>query len=113
MMIHDITAAVGANKKRRRVGRGTGSGRGKTSERGHKGAGARTGFKAKLLNEGGGMPLYRRLPIRGFSNAPFTVRYQVVNVGQLVTLSPGIPALSAGVTLMPCMPQAFTSSIPT
>ncbi len=86
MMIHDITAKVGADAKRWRVGRGPGSGSGKTSGRGHKGAGARAGWRGRTLQEGGALPLFRRVPIRGFSNANFTVRYQVVNVGQLDAL---------------------------
>ena len=83
MMIHDITAAAGASRKRRRIGRGTGSGRGKTCGRGHKGSGARAGAGGRPLGEGGALPLYRRLPIRGFSNVNFTEVYQVVNVGDL------------------------------
>ncbi|MCG3181104.1 MAG: 50S ribosomal protein L15 [Phycisphaerae bacterium] len=83
MMLHDITAAVGASKKHRRRGRGTGSGRGKTSGRGHKGQLARAGSRQHALKEGGSIPMYRRLPIRGFSNFGFTTEYQVVNVADL------------------------------
>ncbi len=83
MMIEQITSKAGAHRRRRRIGRGIGSGRGKTSGRGHKGGGARAGWGGRTLNEGGALPLFRRVPIRGFSNARFQVRYQVVNVGQL------------------------------
>jgi large subunit ribosomal protein L15 len=80
MMIHEITEQVGKYKARKRVGRGRGSGRGKTSGRGHKGAGSRAGFRHRFGYEGGQMPLTRRLPKRGFSNAPFRNEYHIVNV---------------------------------
>lgn len=80
MMIHEITEKAGAHKKRKRVGRGRSSGLGKTSGRGHKGAGSRAGHSDKVYFEGGQMPLVRRIPKRGFTNAPFRTDYQVVNV---------------------------------
>lgn len=80
MNITDITKAAGAHRRRKRVGRGEASGMGKTSGRGTKGAGSRTGWKQRLLFEGGAMPLFRRLPKRGFSNVVFATRYQVVNL---------------------------------
>ncbi|MBM4102668.1 MAG: 50S ribosomal protein L15 [Planctomycetes bacterium] len=83
MYIHEITSIAGAYQKRKRVGRGKGSGHGKTSGRGHKGDRSRSGFSLPLVFEGGQMPLFRRLPKRGFSNVNFTVRYEVVNVSQL------------------------------
>lgn len=83
MMAHEITAKAGAHKRSRRIGRGTGSGRGKTSGRGHKGQGSRPGSQQHPLNEGGGLPLYRRLPIRGFSNARFATPVEIVNVADL------------------------------
>lgn len=83
MYIHEITAIAGAHKKRKRVGRGTGSGHGKTCGRGQKGDGSRSGFSIPLTYEGGQMPLFRRIPKRGFNNANFTARYEVVNVSQL------------------------------
>jgi large subunit ribosomal protein L15 len=83
MYMHDITCIAGANKKRNRVGRGKGSGHGKTSGRGSKGDRSRSGNSRRLAYEGGQMPLYRRLPKRGFNNANFTLRYEVVNVAQL------------------------------
>lgn len=69
--------------ERKRVGRGLGSGLGKTCGRGTKGHGARESFHGKLGFEGGQMPLYRRVPKRGFSNARYKVTYSVINVGDL------------------------------
>jgi len=83
MLSNEITAIAGAHKKRNRVGRGRGTGRGKTCGRGHKGAHSRSGWSAKALYEGGQMPLFRRLPKRGFSNANFARRYAIVNVSEL------------------------------
>ena len=74
--------ADGAKKKRKRVGRGPGSGHGKTACRGHKGQKARSGAKSRPWFEGGQMPLQRRVPKRGFTNI-FSREYQVVNVGDL------------------------------
>ena len=74
--------SVGATKPRKRVGRGPGSGHGKTASRGHKGLKARSGGKPALGFEGGQMPLQRRLPKRGFTNI-FKVVYQIVNVKDL------------------------------
>src|SRR5437773_9432209 len=74
--------AMGANKTRKRVGRGEGSGHGKTSTRGSNGAGSRSGHKFKAGFEGGQMPLARRLPKFGF-HSPFRVEYQVVNVDRI------------------------------
>ena len=83
MYSNEITAIAGANKKRNRVGRGKGSGHGKTSGRGSNGAKSRAGCAIPLTYEGGQMPLFRRLPKRGFNNANFTARYEIVNVEQL------------------------------
>jgi len=74
--------AVGATKPRKRVGRGPGSGHGKTASRGHKGLKARSGGKPAPGFEGGQMPLQRRLPKRGFTNI-FKVVYQIVNIKEL------------------------------
>jgi large subunit ribosomal protein L15 len=74
---------------RRRIGRGIGSGSGKTSGRGHKGQGARSGYSRKPGHEGGQMPIYRRLPKRGFTNARFRTDYTVVNVGALGVFESG------------------------
>jgi large subunit ribosomal protein L15 len=85
MNITEITKAAGARPNRKRVGRGEGSGWGKTSGRGHKGHKARSGGKKGmgLLGEGGAFPLFRRLPKVGFNNKNFTTRYQVVNLTAL------------------------------
>lgn len=82
MELHTLTPKKGARKDRRRVGRGPGSGNGKTAGRGHKGAGSRSGTKQRRNFEGGQMPLVRRLPKRGFTNI-FRVEMAIVNIGQL------------------------------
>src|SRR5258705_4833937 len=86
MRLDDLRPAPGSNKKRKRVGRGDGSGHGKTSGRGHKGQGARSGGNVQPGFEGGQMPLQRRLPKRGFHN-PFRVQMSVVNLKQLEALA--------------------------
>jgi large subunit ribosomal protein L15 len=83
MMLNDITTAAGAHKRRKRVGRGESSGHGKTSGRGTKGAQSRGGFSTRPLTEGGQMPVFRRLPKRGFSNFHFRTEYVVVNLADL------------------------------
>lgn len=83
MMIHDITALVGQYKKRKRVGRGPGSG-GKRSGRGQKGAGSRSGNSAKKAFEGGQMPYFRRLRKAGFTNANFRTLFWTVNIRDIV-----------------------------
>jgi len=85
MMIHDITAKAGRYPARKRVGRGRSSGLGKTSGRGHKGAGSRSGHAKKLAFEGGQMPYFRRLPKRGFGNSNFRTDFWLVNLGALVS----------------------------
>lgn len=88
MKLNDLRPAAGSNKKRKRVGRGDGSGHGKTSGRGHKGQGARSGAGTRPGFEGGQMPLQRRLPKRGFHN-PFRVEMAVVNLEQLEVFPSG------------------------
>ena len=83
MDLSNLTNVPGARHRRKRVGRGGGSGMGKTSTRGHKGAGARKGHKHKLTFEGGQMPLVRRLPKRGFNNARFNAKALGVNLADL------------------------------
>ncbi|MFQ5737909.1 MAG: 50S ribosomal protein L15 [Acidobacteriota bacterium] len=82
MTLQELRPARGANRKRKRVGRGPGSGYGKTSGRGHKGQKSRSGFSRRAGFEGGQMPLYRRLPKRGFTNI-FAKRFVVMNVRDL------------------------------
>ena len=89
MLNHEITSIAGKSKSRRRIGRGNGSGYGKTAGRGHKGAGSRAGSSSVSLFEGGQMPLFRRLPKRGFSNYKFAMRYEIVNVSQLERFEEG------------------------
>jgi len=86
MKLDDLKPAAGSNKKRKRVGRGDGSGHGKTSCRGHKGQGSRSGGNTKPGFEGGQMPLQRRLPKRGFHNI-FRIEMAVVNLSQLDALA--------------------------
>ena len=74
---------VNSIKKSKRVGRGPGSGLGKTAGRGHKGAGQRSGFKRRYWFEGGQMPLYRRVPMRGFNNSNFQKSYEIVNLSDI------------------------------
>lgn len=83
MKLNNITPTEGAFKERKRVGRGTGSGLGKTSGKGHKGQNARSGGGVRVGFEGGQLPLFRRLPKRGFSNYEFKTRYATVNVEDL------------------------------
>ena len=83
MMIHEITAQAGAHKKRMRVGRGESSGKGKTSGRGTKGGGARASAGPKYGSEGGNMPLFRRIPKRGFNNNYFAQRFSIINISDL------------------------------
>ncbi|WP_300935768.1 50S ribosomal protein L15 [uncultured Muribaculum sp.] len=86
MELNTIHPAVGSNKKKRRIGRGPGSGKGGTSTRGHKGAKSRSGYKTKIGFEGGQMPLQRRLPKFGFKNIN-RVEYKAVNLSDLETLA--------------------------
>lgn len=82
MKLHELKPAAGARKNRKRVGRGIGTGNGKTAGRGHKGQNARSGGGVRLGFEGGQNPLYRRLPKRGFTN-PTRKEYAIVNVDAL------------------------------
>lgn len=88
MELHTLKPPAGSKKTRKRVGRGAGSGLGKTSGRGHKGQGARSGHTHRFGNEGGQWPLQRRLPKRGFTNI-FKKVYQIVNVADLERCEPG------------------------
>ena len=89
MLNHEITSIAGKHRARRRVGRGRGSGQGKTCGRGHKGSHSRAGSTSFSLYEGGQMPLFRRLPKRGFSNYRFATRYEIINVSQLERFDEG------------------------
>ena len=83
MYIHDLKNAEGEKQAKKRLGRGIGSGLGKTAGKGHKGQNARSGGGVRPGFEGGQNPLYRRLPKKGFSNAKFKKVYSVVNVSSL------------------------------
>ena len=83
MYIHDLKNAEGEKQSKKRLGRGIGSGVGKTSGKGHKGQNARSGGGVRPGFEGGQNPLYRRIPIKGFSNAKFKKVYSTVNVSAL------------------------------
>lgn len=95
MMIHEVTEKAGRYKARKRVGRGEGGGRGKTSGRGNKGAGSRSGTARKGAFEGGQMPLFRRLRKYGFSNARFETNFWIVNLADIVAH----PSFSKGGTV--------------
>jgi large subunit ribosomal protein L15 len=86
--IHDLAPASGATHYRKRVGRGPGSGHGKTAGRGNKGQQSRTGYRHQRGFEGGQMPLHRRLPKRGFTNI-FRVEYDIVNLRDLAAFDAG------------------------
>lgn len=85
MKLHDLSPAKGSRHKKKRVGRGPGSGLGKTAGRGHKGQRSRSGYSRRIGFEGGQMPLIRRVPKRGFTNI-LRKEYAVVNLDRLVDL---------------------------
>ncbi len=89
MKLNELKASPGANITPKRKGRGVGSGNGKTGGRGHKGQKARAGGGVRLGFEGGQMPLYRRLPKRGFNNSTFADHFVIVNVGDLERFADG------------------------
>ena len=83
MFLNEIQPALGSNRKRKRVGRGMGSGLGKTCGRGHKGQKSRAGGFHKVGFEGGQMPLYRRLPKRGFKSLSLSVEVRLLDINKL------------------------------
>jgi large subunit ribosomal protein L15 len=94
--LSNLGAPKKANTGRKRVGRGMGSGMGKTSARGHKGQGSRSGFSLMRGFEGGQMPLHRRLPKRGFTNI-FRTEYTVVNLDRIAALETDAPLTEIGI----------------
>jgi len=88
MELNNLRPSIGSTKNRKRIGRGTGSGHGKTATKGHKGQKARSGGSIKAGFEGGQMPLQRRLPKRGFTPLDRTV-FSLVNISQLDIFEPG------------------------
>lgn len=97
MKLHELKNVPGAVHRKKRVGCGEGGGRGKTSGRGGKGQTARSGGSIRPGFEGGQMPLYRKLPHRGFNNANHRVETPVVNVGDLATLDDKVGEVNAEV----------------
>ena len=89
MGLHNLKPAKGSVRNRKRVGRGPGSGLGKTAGRGEKGQKSRSGFARKPGFEGGQMPLHRRIPKRGFTNSPFRKEFACVNLGRLEVFEAG------------------------
>jgi len=89
MDLKTVCAKGTRNQTKRRIGRGIGSGSGKTSGRGHKGRGARSGASRRAGYEGGQMPIYRRIPKRGFTNARFRTDYTIINVGKFDAFEDG------------------------
>jgi large subunit ribosomal protein L15 len=87
--LHNLKPARGSVRKRKRIGRGPGSGTGKTAGRGEKGQKSRSGYSRKVGFEGGQMPLHRRVPKRGFTNAPFRKEFAEVNLGRLEVFEDG------------------------
>ena len=119
MKLHELSPAEGSNKKSFRKGRGTGSGNGKTAGKGHKGQNARSGGGVRPGFEGGQLPLYRRLPKRGFHNR-FGKEYAIVNVeslnqfedGAVVDTAALMAQLSLAITsLLPSLPMPFCISL--
>jgi large subunit ribosomal protein L15 len=90
MRLHNLSNVKGAVHRRRRVGCGEGGGHGKTSGRGGKGQTARSGGGIRIGFEGGQMPLFRKLPRRGFNNKNFKTYYETVNIGELARLDESI-----------------------
>jgi large subunit ribosomal protein L15 len=86
MKLSELKPAKGSTKRKKRVGRGPGSGHGKTATRGHKGQRSRAGAKKRSWFEGGQMPFQRRVPKRGFTN-PYKKEFQIVNVAELDTIA--------------------------
>jgi large subunit ribosomal protein L15 len=97
MKLHEMKNVVGAVHRKKRVGCGEGSGHGKTSGRGGKGQSARSGSSIRPGFEGGQMPLYRKLPHRGFNQAAFRVEPLIVNVGDFARLDPSVVDITAEV----------------
>ncbi len=89
MQIHDVHVGIQKHKRPKRIGRGVGSGNGKTAGKGHKGHSSRQGYKQNPLMEGGQMPLIRRVPKRGFNNGKFRRDYAILNIEALERFDDG------------------------
>ena len=97
MKLHELKNVVGAVHRKKRVGCGEGGGHGKTSGRGGKGQSARSGSSIRPGFEGGQMPLYRKLPHRGFNNYNHRITYSTVNIGELSKLDESITEINADI----------------
>jgi large subunit ribosomal protein L15 len=97
MKLHELKNVAGAIHRKKRVGCGEGGGHGKTSGRGGKGQSARSGSSIRPGFEGGQMPLYRKLPHRGFNQAAFRTQVEVVNLGDLARLDAGVTEVNSAV----------------
>jgi large subunit ribosomal protein L15 len=111
MRLHDLSNTKGAVHRRKRVGCGEGGGHGKTSGRGGKGQTARSGGSVRPGFEGGQMPLYRKLPHRGFNNANFKTQYAVVNVGDFARVGEGVTEVDAAVLVKAGLIRAGSSLV--
>jgi large subunit ribosomal protein L15 len=99
MKIHELKPAEGSKRKPKRIGRGLGSGHGRTSTKGHKGQKARSGGAKGPGFEGGQMPLQRRIPKRGFTNAPFKKEYSIVNLEDLNKIIENVDVITPEILL--------------
>lgn len=100
MRLHNLSNVKGATHRRKRVGCGEGGGHGKTSGRGGKGQTARSGGGIRIGFEGGQMPLFRKLPIRGFNNKNFRTEYETVNLGEFSKLDDSVTEVDREVLAM-------------
>ena len=107
MKLHELSPQEGSVKERFRKGRGAGSGNGKTAGKGHKGQNARSGGGVRPGFEGGQLPLYRKLPKRGFNNARFGKKYAVINVQSLNKFNDGEVVDCAALLAMGIIDNAF------
>ena len=107
MKLHELSPNEGSVKERFRKGRGAGSGNGKTAGKGHKGQNARSGGGVRPGFEGGQLPLYRKLPKRGFNNARFGKKYAVINVQSLNKFNDGEVVDCAALLAMGIIDNAF------
>jgi large subunit ribosomal protein L15 len=89
MQLHDVHVGITKHKRPKRIGRGPGSGNGKTAGKGHKGHSSRQGFKQNPVGEGGQMPIIRRVPKRGFNNGHFRKDFAIVNIESLSVFEAG------------------------
>ncbi len=106
MKLHELSPQVGSTKEVKRKGRGHGSGNGKTAGKGHKGQKARAGSNKRAGFEGGQMPLQRRLPKRGFTNAVFKTNYATISLSELNRLEEGTVVTAALLKEMRIIKQA-------